>query len=279
MKTPLAVLLLTVPLWGCRTQIHHGLEEREANELVSALVARGYEAQKVSEKGKKPVYAVEVPDASATDALRVLTELKLPRAPRSTTQGLTQGLIDTPSAEKLRQLEALEGDIETALEGMDGVTTASVELVVPPPARPGKEATVSKAGVLLRVSPAAKERLELASVNLKALVAGSAEGLTPDNVTLVLDPVTPTVEKPLVIAPSPELQRLRWMVAALSLSILLLTVVIMVLLRRPRVVKSTRKATPSEPVAAAVRAVSSTDLPRRVTPTKPLRSPSLHSAA
>jgi type III secretion protein J len=279
MKMSLAVLLLTVPLWGCRTQIHHGLEEREANELVSALVARGYQAHKVSEKGKKLLYAVEVPDASATDALRVLTELKLPRAPRSTTQGLTQGLIDTPSAEKLRQLEALEGDIETALEGMDGVTTASVELVVPPPARPGQEPTTSKAGVLLRVSPGALERLDRSRAELRALVAGSAEGLKLENVTLVLDPVTTNVEAPVVMGPGPELLRLRWMVFALSLSILLLTGVIMVLLRRPRVVKSSRKATPAEPVAAAVRAVSSTDLPRRVTPTKPLRSPSLHSAA
>lgn len=277
MKTPLALLLLTTPLWACRTQIHHGLEEREANELVSALVARGYEAHKVSEKGKKPLFAVEVNDAAATDALRVLTELKLPRAPRSTTQGLTQGMIDTPTAEKLRQLEALEGDIETALEGMDGVATASVELVIPPPARPGQEPTSSKASVLLRVMPAAFDRLQLARSDVRALVAGSAEGLKPESVTLVLDPVTTTVEPPSLTGPLPELVRMRWMVAALSISVLLLTGVILVLLRRPAVVKAPRKPT-AETAAAPRPAPAATELPRRVTPTKPLRAP-LHSAA
>jgi type III secretion protein J len=135
-RAPIAALLL---LTACRAQIQHGLDERDANEIVTELHARGFDAQKVPEKGKKPTWAIELDDGKATDALRVLTELKLPRKPRKTTQALVESasLIETPSAERLRQLEAQEGDLEEALETMDGVKSAAVELVVAAPPRPG----------------------------------------------------------------------------------------------------------------------------------------------
>jgi type III secretion protein J len=177
---------------ACATQIQHGLDERDANEIVSALVARGFDAKKVPEKGKKPTWAIELDDAQATEAMRVLNELKLPRPPRLKTQTLAQnvGLIDTPGAERLRHLEAQEGDIEESLETMDGVASASVELVVPAPPRPGQPAIASKASVLVRVQPMALERLQQQKAELKALVAAAVDGLHAEDVVMVIDPVT-----------------------------------------------------------------------------------------
>src|SRR5438552_17724187 len=107
-----------VALIGCRSQIHHGLEERDANEIVSVLTSRGFDAKKISEKGKKPTWAIEVEDERASEALRVLTEMKLPRPQRTTTREVAaqSSLVDTPSAERMRQFEALEGDIEETLD-------------------------------------------------------------------------------------------------------------------------------------------------------------------
>ena len=177
---------------ACSTQIQHGLDERDANEIVSALVARGFEVKKVAEKGKKPTWAIELDDAQATEAMRVLNELKLPRPARLKTQTLAQnvGLIDTPSAERLRHLEAQEGDIEESLETMDGVASVNVELVVPVPPRPGQVAVPSKASVLVRVQPIALEKLQMQRGELRALVAAAVDGLNPDDVVLVIDPVT-----------------------------------------------------------------------------------------
>jgi len=45
------ILPLLLILAACRAQIQHGLDERDANEVVSALVSRGFDAKKVSEKG------------------------------------------------------------------------------------------------------------------------------------------------------------------------------------------------------------------------------------
>ncbi len=199
MKRTLLILCMTV-FAGCATQIQHGLDERDANEIVSALVARGFDAKKVPEKGKKPTWAIELDDSQATEALRVLTELKLPRPARLKTQTLAAnaGLIDTPSAERLRQLEAQEGDIEEALETMDGVTSASVELVVPPAPRPGQPPVPSKASVLLRVHPDTMERLQQQRAQLRALVAASVDGLQSDDVVLVVDPVVVPAAPPRV---------------------------------------------------------------------------------
>ena len=211
--------LITAALFfcACSTQIQHGLDERDANEIVSALVARGFEVKKVPEKGKKPTWAIELEDAQATEAMRVLNELKLPRPARLKTQTLAQnvGLIDTPSAERLRQLEAQEGDIEESLETMDGVASVNVELVVPAPPRPGQVAVPSKASVLLRVQPIALEKLQMQRGELRALVAAAVDGLNPDDVVLVIDPVT----IPIVPAKEETSSGMRPLVIVLGLSL------------------------------------------------------------
>lgn len=200
MKTAIrTTLLLSALLFaGCATQIQHGLEERDANEIISVLTSRGYKAAKALEKGKRPTWAIEVDDAVATDALRVLAELKLPRPHRTTTKEIASqsALIETPQAERLRQLEAQEGDLEETLETMDGVVSSAVELVVPTAPRPGLPAAPSKASVLLRVQPEARERLEQQRASLQALVAASVDGLEADDVVLVVDTVVSQVSAP-----------------------------------------------------------------------------------
>ncbi len=226
--------LITAALFfcACSTQIQHGLDERDANEIVSALVARGFEVKKVPEKGKKPTWAIELEDAQATEAMRVLNELKLPRPARLKTQTLAQnvGLIDTPSAERLRQLEAQEGDIEESLETMDGVASVNVELVVPAPPRPGQVAVPSKASVLLRVQPIALEKLQMQRGELKALVAAAVDGLNPDDVVLVIDPVT----IPIVPAKEETSSGMRPLVIVLGLSLSVVAMLVVFLSWRLR---------------------------------------------
>ncbi len=254
MKRSIGVVLVVL-LAGCRAQIQHGLDERDANEVVSALVARGFDAKKVAEKGKKPTYAIELDDEHATDALRVLTELKLPRPARTTTKDLAAqtSIVETPATEHMRQLEAQEGDLEQMLEGMDGVSSAAVELVVPAPPRPGQPASPSKASVLVRAQPDALERLTQQRAGLQALVAGAVEGLKADDVAVVLDPVV-------VHAPTPKADesapRLKAMVVALALLCLLMAVLLAgVTLKLRRAAKAVARAATStsnrriEPIA------------------------------
>lgn len=201
------VLTCSLLLLACRAQIHHGLDEKDANEIVSVLVDRGFDARKVAEKAKKPSWAIEVDERRATDAVRVLAELKLPRAQRTTTRDVaTQTtLIETPTAEKLRQTEALEGDLEQTLETMDGVMSAAVELVVPVAQRFGQPPASSKASALVRVSRENFERLQQLRDPIKSLIAGSVDGLKADDVALVIDMVEP--KAPLAAPGTDELRR------------------------------------------------------------------------
>ena len=246
------LILVALLATGCRSQIQHGLEERDANEIVTALVSRGFDARKVSEKGKKPTWAIELDDEHATDALRVLTELKLPRPARTTTREVTSqvGLIETPGAERLRQMEALEGDIEQMLEGMDGVASASVELVVPAPARPGQTAVSSKASALLRVHPPGLERLQQQREAIRALIAGSVEGLKSDDVVVMIDPVTSQVSSPFV--PEPPADRLRIVVVVMGvlLTALASALVVVALRLRRNTALSNAKTEPAAPALA-----------------------------
>lgn len=248
MKRTLLILCMTV-FAGCATQIQHGLDERDANEIVSALVARGFDAKKVPEKGKKPTWAIELDDSQATEALRVLTELKLPRPARLKTQTLAAnaGLIDTPSAERLRQLEAQEGDIEEALETMDGVTSASVELVVPPAPRPGQPPAPSKASVLLRVHPDTMERLQQQRAQLRALVAASVDGLQSDDVVLVVDPVVVPAAPPRVDTRS----TLKPLVIGLGVALSVLAMALVFLTFRLRSLKVAAAHAPTPTTSAA----------------------------
>jgi type III secretion protein J len=168
--------------------------------------------------------------------MRVLTELKLPKASRPTTRSIMQStsLIETPTAERLRQLEAQEGDLEETLETIDGVTSASIELVVPAPSRPGVPPVPSKASVLLRVRPEALEHLQQQRGELRALVAGSVEGLKVDDVVLVVDEIA---LQP-AAAPSAPLPSahgdLRGLVIALGLCLVVLAVLLIMLSLRLR---------------------------------------------
>jgi type III secretion protein J len=248
-KRPQWLLLLSFA--ACRSQIQHGLDERDANEIVSVLVARGFDARKDAEKGKKPTWAVEVDDDRATDALRVLTELKLPRPPRTTTREVAAqtGFIDTPGAERLRQLEALEGDVEQTLETMDGVVSAGVEIVVPAPARPGQVPLPSKASALLRVQAGSYERIQQQRTQLRELIAGSVEGLKPDDVALVVDPVESHVAMP---APDAAAAKLKVMVLVLSVLLTAVAGVLAVMSIQLRRVTKRRSVTRPEPKPAPV---------------------------
>ena len=187
-----AVLLLSA---ACSEPIQHGLDERQANEIQSVLVERGLAAEKVVEPGKKPTWSIEVPQEQATDAVRILSELGLPR-PRA--EGLSDvfgkgSLVPSPTEERALYLEAISGELSRTLESVDGVVSARVHLVLPPPPRPGTASTPAKASAFLKVRPGMVDRVNHLKEDLRALVAGGVENLSADQVTLVVSEVATTV--------------------------------------------------------------------------------------
>jgi len=225
-------VLAAVCLSACSTQIQHGLDERAANELQTVLVERGFQPRKVLEPGKKPTWAIEVSEDRASDAVRVLSELGLPR-PRS--QGFSElfgkgSLVPTPTEERALYVQALSGELAQTLEAVEGVTGARVHLVVPAAPRPGAAPVASKAAAYLRVRPGRAAELNGMRDQLAELIAGSVEGLSPEAVALVIDEVTTTVvARPVEPAPPP---RFRVLLATFGGAVVLLAVVAIVLAMR-----------------------------------------------
>lgn len=208
------LLLLTTA--ACRERIQHGLDERQANELQTVLIERGLDARKVPEAGKKPTWSIEVAEEQASDAVRVLAELGLPRPVAETGCDVFGGggLVRSPVEEQLCRVRVLERGIEKTLQGVEGVLIARVHLMVPPPPRPGQAPTPAKASAMLRAVPGQAARLRQVRETLQALIAGGVEGLVPESVSLLVDEATPRVEVA-AVRDSP-LTRLRVLLAVMG---------------------------------------------------------------
>jgi len=206
---------MSIALMGCASRVMHGLDERQANQIQSVLIERGFGARKVLEDGRPPTWAVEVPTADAAAAVRVLATLGLPRPrPAGVKELLRPGLVPDPLEQHVLLLEAQSGELARTLEGVDGVLSARVHLVRATLGRGGATASPAKAAVYLRVQALAQGRLIGMREELRALVAGAVEGLEPAGVTLVLQ----EVEAPLFIRAA-EVPRGPWSAPLLSLGI------------------------------------------------------------
>ncbi|MBX5481619.1 MAG: flagellar M-ring protein FliF [Myxococcaceae bacterium] len=259
MKMPVRIVLfsaLCTLLFACQARIQHGLDEQEANEIQTVLLEAGFDARKVPEGGKKPTWAIEVDDEQSAAATRVLAELGLPRPKLEGFDGLEVGLVPTPSQERAVQVNALSEELARTLQSVTGVTLARVHLVVPQPARPGQAPQPAKASAFLRVRPGFGPRVRGMEEDLRRLVAGSVEGLAPEDVTLVVNEVVSTVA-----APEPGIspvQRMRWLVAGMGALVSILAVLLVFLavrlrgLRtRPVVTAPAAPAAPPKPVINA----------------------------
>lgn len=259
MKTPALVPLVVVLLLstGCATQIQHGLDETQANEIQTILLEAGFDVRKVAEAGKKPTWAIEVDEEQAAAATRVLAELGLPRPKLKGFDGLETGLVATPAQERAGHLAALGEELASTLQSVAGVTMARVHLVVPERPRPGQPPAQAKASAFLRVRPGFGPKVKGMEEELRRLVAGSVEGLNAEDVSLVVNEVVSQVEKP---APgvSPA-QKLRWLVVGLGVLVSTLALLLVFLSLRMRSMRSAAQsekapATPARPVVNAASA-------------------------
>lgn len=182
----LALVLFLVA--GCRVEVLHDISESEANLVLAALQGQGISADKrrVTE-GSKATYTVSVRRSDAPEAWRVLRRKNLPRPQE---KGIGEvfgnvGLVPTGIQERALLRHALSGEIARTLNGVDGVQQARVHIVLPrrdalaPPDTPQRE---PRAAVLLKVVGTPP----LTDDDIRRLVAGSVEGLKPENVNVVV---------------------------------------------------------------------------------------------
>ena len=180
----LAALVLLLALAGCKVALYSNLKEQEANEIVAALSAEGIGAAKTKLEGSN--WQVEVEEDRLSQALDVLRVQGLP-AERYASMGdvfQKQGLVSTPSEERMRYIYAISQELSQTLRNVDGVVSARVHVVIPANDPLSEKIRPSSAAVFIKHRPDVDLRLLAPAV--KDMVAHSIEGLTHDQVSLSL---------------------------------------------------------------------------------------------
>lgn len=202
----LPLFLALVLLTGCESNmvIVSGVEEREANEIVVFLASKGIVARKVAAISSSPAsaqstpkWSIAVDESKATDAMAVLGQNGLPRIKGTNLLDLfgTQGLMSSEKQDTIRYQAGLAEQIANTIRKIDGVIDADVQLSFPPvdtggSGMPGAtQAAPQKitAAVYVKHQGVLDDPNSHLVMKIKRLVAGSVNGLDPNDVTVISD--------------------------------------------------------------------------------------------
>jgi len=182
----LAILAAGLLLAGCdkETTLHSGLEERQANLVIAALLDAGIDCHK--SPGEEGTWNVTVDESKFAAAVNLLEKAGLPRRDH---KGIGEvfkktGMISSPSEERIRFMDALAQDLAKTISGIDGVVDARVHVVLPENDPFSRHTLPSSAAVAIR----SRWDADLTDVipSVKGLVKNAIEGLTPEKIMVTV---------------------------------------------------------------------------------------------
>lgn len=178
------VMLVSLFLVGCKTELYSNLQEREGNAMLAILLQNSIDAEKVYLKGN--MVTLRVNEGDLAQAIMVLQAAGYPKPEfRDFCEVFKKdGLISSPVEERARVVCATTEDLSATLSQLDGVIQAKVHVVMPQTDR--NVITQSSASVMIK--HAADVNLQSQVPQVKLLVANSIPELDYDNITVALFP-------------------------------------------------------------------------------------------
>ena len=186
MRIAISVVAAAMLLAGCdkETTLHSGLEERQANLVMAALIDAGIDCHKAP--GEEGTWNVMVSERKFAEAVNLLEQRGLPRRPHLGVGEVFKktGMISSPSEERIRFMDALAQDIAKTISMIDGVVDARVHVVLPENDPFARNALPSSAAVAIR----SRWDVDIADIvpSVKGLVKNAIEGLQHEKIMVTI---------------------------------------------------------------------------------------------
>lgn len=182
----LVTLVACLALSACKSELFSDLSEREANQVVAALMGAGIPASKAASRGDGVTVMVE--ENRFAEAIELLNARGLPSEKYDSFGDVFQkdGLVSSPIEERARYIYALSQELSHTIAEVDGVLSARIHVVLPETDMLGRDFKPSSASVFIRhIEDSLRPNF---TAQIRLLVANSIEGLVYDNVTVVTVP-------------------------------------------------------------------------------------------
>ncbi len=186
MRIAISVVAAAMLLAGCdkETTLHSGLEERQANLVMAALIDAGINCHKAP--GEEGTWNVMVSERKFAEAVNLLEQRGLPRRPHLGVGEVFKktGMISSPSEERIRFMDALAQDLAKTISMIDGVVDARVHVVLPENDPFARNALPSSAAVAIR----SRWDVDIADIvpSVKGLVKNAIEGLQHEKIMVTI---------------------------------------------------------------------------------------------
>ncbi|HEU4459569.1 MAG TPA: type III secretion inner membrane ring lipoprotein SctJ [Methylibium sp.] len=182
-----AAVVVAALLCGCKTELFTKQVEADVNVMLAALRENGVRASKESPDGGK-TWNLMVESDDMVRAVAVLEAVGLPQKRHDSLGQIFKkdGLISTPTEERVRFIHGVSQELSETISRIDGVISARVHIVLPNNDPLAPVVKPSSASVFVKYRPHAN--LSGLTPAIKNMVARSVEGLSYDNVSITLVP-------------------------------------------------------------------------------------------
>lgn len=191
-------IFVAILLTSCegRKTIVNGLDEREANEIMTYLSGKGVEAYKVKKEqtsggggSKVAEFDIQVPESASSQATTLLNQVGLPRKRSQNLLGIfsSGSLVPSEMQEKIRYQAGIADQIAGTIRKFDGILDADVTISFPQedPLNPGQTRGKITASVYVKHNGVLDDPNSQLLSRIRRLVAASVTGLDYDNVTVI----------------------------------------------------------------------------------------------